>query len=258
MIQPNSIGILKRGVACALLAGALGCAFPSANLDAITAEDLFVKTCRIGLGNQTVTGSIWVKVDSKEMQGQFPATLRATAPQSLDLEVTDLVGAPQAVVRIQDDVRRLKAVSARAKKNLRDEDMKEVWAGIPLSLAPAIFLGRYPCPTADKEVSVRKRGESLEILEKDLKTKLATHYLYEYRGYGGEPFPVKLTWRRELSEQKKLSIVLEFADLKDPGPLATRWTATSDRGQVDVRWKDYQIKAFPSPSPSAGNSSEHQ
>ena len=64
--------------------------------EGVGADALLKEACAPGAAVTEVTGSVWLKAESAEKSGQFPATVRAEAPSILKMEVTDLLGGTQA------------------------------------------------------------------------------------------------------------------------------------------------------------------
>jgi hypothetical protein len=198
----------------------------------------FSEVCAIGRDHQEVTGTVWMKVETPQEKGQFPAQLRAQNPDGLDLEITNLVGGVEGTLKIHDghfEVRRAgqKKVQQKGSGN---------WEGIPLHWAVDLFLGRIPCPVMNGS----GRAERIELSQTDHGDLVATaiygagrakeEFVYVLKNWGGKSWPTHLSWNK-----KSASIDVEFdqpADL-DASPL--KWMAVSKSSEVSIRWKERKV-----------------
>jgi len=229
------------------LAFGLGSSCSSLPKNLGTAQDLFEATCSgpqaPGKSVTKVSGSIWAKVESPELKGQFPATVLAQAPNKLALEVTNLIGSPQAWLKMEDGHVNLKLTPA-TQRAYGQQSIRSIWGGLPLEFAPDLFLGRVPCPRTGtgRDLRISVVGERLEVIETDLATKARSKYLYSYRGYDGRPWPKALTFQGVLKSGQAIRVDFEFESPSGAGAIAERWSATSTRGTAKVRWKDRAVE----------------
>lgn len=179
-----------------------------------------------------VKGEVWAKVESPELSGQFPASVRAVSPAQLYLEVTNLIGSPQAWMKIENGKIDLKLTPENQKEWGR-QSMKSIFAGLPLEYAPDLFLGRMPCPkrkVGDPELKMKVVNEGLEVVSG------STRYFYHFTEYIQKP------WAESVVIQSKMKIEVEFFSPLDPDRAPLRWVASSPRGKIEVRWKDRRVE----------------
>lgn len=200
--------------------------------------ELLQAACSPGAGVREVKGSVWMKAVSREASGQFPATVLATAPDRLQMEVTNLLGGTEALISVQG-----KDYSVRV-PNQKGRDRKGVhsWGGIPLRWATDLFLGRVPCPSGTdsgtRKLVVSESGElSVEVpasLEGD-----AQFFTYRFRSWAGQPWAEALSWERKGAFPVRVDF--KFEDPEDKTGSPKKWEAKSSTGEVKVRWKDREM-----------------
>ncbi|MBS1963063.1 MAG: hypothetical protein JST04_12670 [Bdellovibrionales bacterium] len=199
------------------------------------------------MGSKKVTGSIWTKIESKEMSGQFPATVLAEYPTKLAVEVTNLIGSPQAWLTIENGKTELKFTAENEKEYGRAPRARDVLGGLPLELAPRLFAGGVPCPSDDKnqDIRVKKTDDGLDVVALDLRTHIATHYVYDFERVAGKPWVREVQWeklaRGGRPGAKSNLVTLVREDPADSDLAPKRWSASSSRGQIHVRWKDRTV-----------------
>ncbi len=197
-----------------------------------------------------VTGTLWLKLQSNEAKGQFPAVVSAK-PQNLKLEVTNLVGGREALIEIAGSRYTIEHQGNRTTG-------KNSWGGIPLQWAIPLFMGKIPCVTVtstsgakvvwnDNDELVMQR--TIPNMANDLETMV-----YRFQDWAGKPWVNYLRW--EIKSTKKLQKVeFEFLEPDDKVGWPKRITAKSDRGEVQIRWKDWNLKsAMDSAAPSENSS----
>lgn len=216
-------------------------------------RELMGAACPLELPSK-VTGSVWTKIDSKEMSGQFPATVLVEYPKRLAVEVTNLIGSPQAWLTIAEGKTELRFTAENEKEYGKAPRARDMLGGLPLELAPRLFAGGSPCPSDDKnqDIRVKQTGEGgLEVLALDLRTRVSTRYVYFFEKVAGRP------WVREVHYEKlargakpgaKLNLITILREEPNDADAAPRrWSASSARGEIRVRWKDRTL------TPSAGS-----
>src|SRR4051812_22174941 len=70
---------------------------------------LLADACRPGSEIKSIKGTVWLKAASKDASGQFPAYVLAKDPDSLRLEVTNLVGGTEAVITVDGQKYRIES-----------------------------------------------------------------------------------------------------------------------------------------------------
>jgi hypothetical protein len=228
---------LRPGLAAVLAAFVLtSCAHVPAH-EKEDAQAMLARTCSVGSDVSSAHGAVWIRARSKEESGQFPAQVRATAPSSLRLEVTNLVGGLEAVISVQDG---RYTIEVPGKKS-RAESGTGSWGGIPLRWATDLFLGRIPCPTQTELKSAR-----VSTLDGKLEVRVPAGlasgeqvFVYGYRNYAGHIWPEKLHWEQKGSFGAAVDFVFDQPEDKTLSPL--KWQARSDRGEVKTRWRDRSV-----------------
>ncbi len=205
-------------------------------------RELMLAACPPGLVKK-ISGSIWTKIESKEMNGRFPATVLVDYPRSLAVEVTNLIGAPQAWLKIEGGKTELR-FTAENEREFGQSRAHDVLGGLPLEIAPRLFAGGVPCPTNDKnqDIRVKQTDEGgLEVVTLDLRTRLKTRYIYTFVRHAGKPWVKTVEWEKSArtGETNIVKILREEPSDSDNGP--KRWSASSATGEIRVRWKDRKL-----------------
>lgn len=200
---------------------------------------LLAQACAPGRDVVGTQGSVWLKAQSQEAKGQFPAGVSAQTPGTLRLEITNLVGGTEAVITVEGP-RYLIQVPG---KNPRSEKGFGSWGGIPLRWATELFLGRIPCPSAaDLEkaaLSVDKDGVLTVRTQASIEGEGET-YVYRFRSWAGGYWPDSLRWERKGAFAAQVDF--KFDDPEDKTASPRKWEAKSPQGEVKVRWRDRDVK----------------
>ena len=175
-----------------------------------------------------------MNLDSKEAKGGFPAQVSATAPGHVTLEVTNLLGGREALIRVAGGKYSVEAPSKNGQAARKSEGSGS-WGGIPLRWAAELFLGRMPCPNMAHRLRLRVEESGDLVAEGD-----GERFTYRFRKWAGKPWADSLHWE-DLS-QPSLSVDFKFDDPEDKSGAPKKWEAKSPRGQVKVRWRDLQIQ----------------
>lgn len=219
------------GWAALSLLGIAGCATGPAPrpLPSDHPKELLQTVCAVGRDTHSVKGSFILKVHTPRANGQFPATAEATDPDRLTLEITNLLGGTEAIVRVEGKKYEIQLPS---KKNQAPEKGEGLWNGLPLRWAPELFLGRIPCPGRDRlgdsQVTV-VNGQLVVEMPHTLATDPERFVYSDFAGKDGALLPQSIHWERKGS----VPISVEF---KMDGN--TKWEVHSAQGEVKVRWKD--------------------
>ncbi len=192
-------------------------------------EKLYQYACRPKKDIKSVQGSVWLRVDSKEASGQFPAHVKARLPHRLDLEVTNLLGGTEATIKIRNQQIEV-ALPGKKKQRKRGS-----WGGIPLRWAPLLFLGRVPCPSRSQAQKAIKTVNSRHDLRVSLRGGQES-FEYEFKTFAGEPWPERVIWTKKL-KTKNIEIEFNFSAPESKTRLAKKWEANSALGEVKLRWK---------------------
>jgi hypothetical protein len=195
-----------------------------------------------------ITGSVWAKIESKEISGQFPATVLVEYPTHLAVEVTNLIGSPQAWLTITAGKAELKFTAENEKEYGKAPKARDTLGGLPLELALRLFSGGVPCPSDDKNEDVRAKQNpegGLEVVAIDLRTRVSTRYVYSFGKVAGHPWVREMTWeklaRPGVQGAKSNLITIVRDDPRDPDGAPQRWSASSSRGEIRIRWKDRTV-----------------
>jgi hypothetical protein len=196
--------------------------------------ELLEEVCSIGAQNQTVQGSLWLKADSAEAKGQFPADVKMDGPGNLRMEVTNMLGGTEAVIEVQGDRYSVKS----PRQGASEQKGKGTWGGIPLSWASALVLGRMPCPTELQKKGAKIEALDAETLQVSVSAGLgrdAETFRYKLRSWAGKLWPFQVEWEKLGPFGNAVSF--EFEDPEDGTRVPRRWSAKSKAGSVKVRWK---------------------
>jgi len=191
-----------------------------------SAHEALKEVCSIGSQQNRVTGSVWLKARSPDIKGQFPAFVKVTNQQNLQMEVTNLIGSPQANINVNKHQYEI-ILHGPKKKIIKGKDN---WAGIPLRWATSLFLGRIPCPNLGEEPKVRWHSSSIFSAVQDQE-----EYRYFVRRWAGQAWPEKLIWKSKAKDTPVIEFVFEKPKPKTTIPL--KWSISTKNSQVKVRWK---------------------
>ncbi|OFZ54570.1 MAG: hypothetical protein A2428_00665 [Bdellovibrionales bacterium RIFOXYC1_FULL_54_43] len=225
-----------------LVVALTGCAHAPITKDA-DPRILLEQTCGPAAPGMSVTaasGTVWLKAKSKEASGQFPATVQVKSPDSLHLEVTNLLGASEAIIRIEGKKYTIESSGSKKAPRLQEQGYHS-WGGIPLHFATDLFLGRIPCPgpEARREAnsSVTAQGE-LVVRTRASLDREEEQFTYSYRPWAGNPWPEFLIWERKGTVP--MAVHFKFDDPEEGTKSPRRWEATSSlgAGEIKVRWRD--------------------
>jgi len=203
-----------------------------------TAARLLRHTCETGKGAQQVEGTVWLKTQSKDVHGQFNASVKVSATDELSLEVTNFLGGTVALIHVRNEHYEITKGPAEPVSASGSDS----WGGIPLRWASDLFLGKIPCPTlSDPWVLshlIPMKEEANQLTVEVPKDRLgAQRFKFKYRKSDkGLPWPESLRWER-FSEPKA---VVEFRfDKPEQGTFSPlQWESNSSEGGVKVRWRD--------------------
>lgn len=195
---------------------------------------LLEQACEPGSKVASVKGFAWLQAKSKDASGQFPAMIDARAPDHLELEVNNLLGGTEAIIRV--DGRRYK-IEIPSRKDQSQVGV-DSWGGIPLQWATELFLGRIPCPSpkviSTASLTVAKNGELVVETQPNLGQE-SEKFTYTFKSWGGRHWPGSLRWeRRGLLTQ---TVEFKFDDPEDETHSPKKWEAKSSQGEVKVRWR---------------------
>ena len=196
-------------------------------------DALLADACRPGSTILSLKGSIWMKLDSKEAKGQFPADVSAHVPDQVTLEVTNLIGSREALILVNQGKYSVEVPSKDGGPS-RKSGGQGSWGGIPLQWASDLFLGRIPCPKASAATLKINVGENGDLVAEGG----GERFVYHFRSWAGRAWPESLHW--ENLAQPGLSVDFKFDDPEDKTGAPKKWEAKSSRGEVKVRWKDLQ------------------
>jgi hypothetical protein len=213
----------------------IGCATSPTKPEFIkTPQQIYQEICSIGDTLQSAQGSVLIKTNSKEVTGQFPATVSIQNPQQLRLEVTNFLGGTEAIINVLGD--RYEVLGQRGGATQRETGYG-TWGGIPLRWASDLFLGKIPCPviTQTSQLKTNEKGE-LEVVIPGSPVMEAQKFTYRLEEKAGRFWPTVLRWERMTTPI--LSVDFKFDDPEKQTRSPQRWEANSSRGTVKVRWRD--------------------
>jgi hypothetical protein len=191
-----------------------------------------------------------MKAASKEAKGQFPASVNASAPDKVTLEVTNLIGARQALIQVDHGSYTIDVPDKKG-GNTRQAQGMGSWGGIPLRWASELFLGRIPCPSQGAKIPLRLQVESATgdlTAETPADQSGGTErFVYHFREWAGKPWPETLHWEHKGQRDatpgapKDTTVDFKFDDPEDKTGSPKKWEAKSPRGEVKLRWSDLRI-----------------
>ncbi|MCM2277110.1 MAG: hypothetical protein NDJ89_03465 [Oligoflexia bacterium] len=232
--------VAGRTVFAGLIAIVAGCAQAPVRV-ALEPEVLLREACGPNRDIRSVKGSVWLKVSSKEVSGQFPASVEATAPDALVMEVTNLVGGREALITVSGKRYTIEVPNRRDKS----QSGARSWGGIPLEWATELFLGRLPCPGPEALGESAVRLAEAGVLEVDVPANLsreAQRFVYRFAGRSGDragrPVVESLRWERK--SPPVLNVDFTFGDPDDSGS-PRKWEARSSQGEIKVRWREREL-----------------
>jgi hypothetical protein len=224
------LGCIALSAVLALLSS---CAHGPSTRELSDPKLLIVEACEPGSLSQEVKGSIWMKAQSKDASGQFPANVTARAPDNLTLEVVNLVGGTQALITVEGKKYSISVPDKSGKPRKREGQGS--WGGIPLKWASDLFLGRIPCPTKTALLGARLSVNPEQQLVVDVVGD-SEKFVYTFRTWGGKAWPERLHW--EKTGKLEAMVDFKFDDPEDRTHSPRKWEAKSAHGEVKVRWRD--------------------
>lgn len=202
-----------------------------------SAQQLYDFACRPGASIESVQGTVWLKLQSSEMSGQFPANILVNSPDQLELEVTNFLGGTEAVISVTQDQYEITHLHGKSKKQ---KVGAKTWGGIPLKWATNLFLGRVPCPplAPHSQLSVDTAGQLLVLIPEQGKVA-SQKFTYTFKEIENMPWPDSLHWEQLGIE--KVSVDFEFDDFEKDTLSPKKWHAKSPQGSVKVRWRERSL-----------------
>ncbi len=185
--------------------------------------ELLEKICSLGNKTKRVSGSLWMKTVAEGKSAQFPATVQATAPDQVQMEVTNALGGTEAWIEVKGGHFDVKLPEGKG----QGVSGKDHWKGIPLRWAPALFLAQIPCPETKLRVGAkitREKDNQLSVIAG------VDRFLYEGDFSGAVPEIKSLRW-----EKGGKSVNFSW-------PGGYRWEAKSPLGEVKIRWNERDVE----------------
>ena len=176
--------------------------------------------------------------NSKE-SGRFSADADARVgggKQELRLEVVNPLGGTEGVIEVRD-----RQVLINGKPQAR-----ETWGGIPLQLAPELFLGRFPCWKSQGQARVvatwvDARTIRMTFGEAQKATVPWGEATYRLKSWNGKPWPDQIRWVMHGVGADATPVTEVSFEFEDPEPgtgLARKWSAVSAHGEVKIKWRE--------------------
>lgn len=247
-----------------LFSGCGGKSIQKGEEEKLDAEKVFQSLCSAEAPFVNLEGSVWIQTRSKGVSGQFPADITWKTAEPVTVSVTNPLGGREAIVELTDQEFQVKRVGKGGKLRTVQRG-KGHWSGIPLRFASALFSGKVPCPMG-KVSSVTWQENYLTAIDAEYRYQYAvipkTTAASASRSIPSDFFVQKMIFSdlRELSKSsgskgetrwgpssqnpspKKEGmtepLVLEF---KEPDSdfygQAKKWTAQSQFGEVQMRWR---------------------
>lgn len=191
--------------------------------------------CGVGDGHREVKGSIWAKIDSAKVSGQFPASVLATGTDRFEMEITNLLGAPEATVKRKGEKLTVKAPG----KQLNKASVDPIVRGISLDWMQKLLMGQIPCPPAARS-KISLTGEDGLLLVYSA-PGIHERYQVRYRSWGGKAWAEHMEIERNLEGAPVSRFVFDFQDPEEPSGSPKNWAVAFDQGALKVRWKDREV-----------------
>ncbi len=210
----------------------------------ISSSTLLAEVCGAsapGYKIQGVKGTVWLQAKSSDAYGRFPAIVEVTSPDSLKMEVTNLIGAPEAMISVRGR-HYLIQVPKRNGEGMRTKRGVDSWSGIPLRWATDLFLGKIPCPSSatlqDAKVALTSDGDLVVETQASLSME-PEKFKYRFRKWAGRFWPEALEWERLGPFHQKVDFKFDRPEDKTQSPL--KWEAQSSQGEIKVRWRERNV-----------------
>jgi hypothetical protein len=205
-------------------------------------EKLLSTTCQTGQENKQITGTVWLKTNSKTINGQFNAAVFVKSPNELKLEVSNFLGGTVASINVTAD--RYEVV--RGPGEPLSAAGIDSWAGIPLRWAYELFSGKFPCPPRSSSLVLGEENENLLSIQVRDEKFGSQKYVYKYRKIQNDrnnetqPWPESLHWEtqsdREIGHKFTVDFKFDQPEFNTLSPLA--WEARSREGTIKIKWKE--------------------
>ncbi len=238
-MRKNSVSTVFCLLGLPFIAGLSGCAH-STQKKITDPKELLARACEPGRDIKTAKGIAWLKAQSKEASGQFPASVLAHASGPLKIEITNPLGGREALIEVSDSKFKIHGTGSK----VRTQEGYGTWGGIPLNWASDLFIGRIPCPHLSSNqgqgvsTSVDSAGDLVVETRQD-GAGATEKFIYHFRDLDGVPWPEALHWER--SGPLAVSVDFKFDDPEDQTRSPRKWEAKSVRGEVRARWRDRNV-----------------
>ncbi len=216
----------------------IGCStLPPVKKGEYSPSDLLGFACSSGRNIVEARGRILAKVSSRDLSGQFQASVVVNSADHLELDVTNPLGGSQALIKI--DRGQIEIVDFSGNNETRQKG-QEYWGGIPLRWASDLFLGRIPCPpkSSSLKLEVGKDGELIAILGSS-KDDAHQKFIYQFSQWNHQPWPTSLTWSREGLKSAQVDFIFDSPEKETGSP--EKWEARSSQGQIKMKWRTREI-----------------
>lgn len=196
------------------------------------ADKIHTELC---LGQSTtlkeISGSIWVKIESKNGSGQFPANVLINE-QSVIIEITDLLGGTQGVLSIENGKYSYEGRGGET-SFVRQTLRSQLLAGLKASEFKALFFNKLPC-SAEKVSSISIVSDDDSEVQFIGKNNHVDRFMI--KKWGDRFLPEKFT---KLGMNEK--IVFNFSNFEDPHGLPKNVKVESNVGVIQLRWRDRKV-----------------
>jgi hypothetical protein len=183
-----------------------------------------------------IDGDLWMKIKSKEANGQFKAALLANLKaESLDLEVLNLFGGTEASVHILKDkytVHRGKLVSG----SVIDEGLR-TWSGIPLRWALDLFSSQMPCPfLVEGEKKWVFSGNELDGIRIEAKDE---QFEFRFKEESQVRYVSNINWKSTVRANQFVQVRFDSPE----NGYSPAFEIESPSGHVKVKWRSRNTKS---------------
>jgi hypothetical protein len=182
---------------------------------------LLNSVCSVGAPTHSVSGSVWIKVASSEITGQYPASVQvsdSTQEPHLQLEIHNLFGGVEATFKLRPHQYEL------TRGTSTHTEYGTLWNGIPMRWAIQLFLGRIPCPDLRETRIIPSDSETLVVLDQNQQK-----FSYTFSETHGVLRPSTLAWQ---------NLEFKFDQFDSTSGSPKKWEARSPLGMLKVLWKE--------------------
>ncbi len=186
----------------------------------------FSQYCSKGL--HAMSGDLMIKSNTREFQGQFPASIRFESSGAFILEVTSIIGG--TMMRLTSDGRSMETMVPSKPKYSRKGIAH--YLGLDLPILTELLLGDLPCPKEVLSGGIKAEGNRMVMVTPNWRWSFEKAEASE----GG--VPVRITLLPTTVADPKLKIELIIEDWDREHRYAKKVTVKSPEGELRWTWRN--------------------